>query len=405
MTQGSIGGFDALRCPTIVVFPAHPDVHDNGSRKMSDIMVIGARGIPDVEGGAEKNAEMVFPLVAKSGYSVKLVGTKEYITREEYKGVLLERLPTLRVIGTDKIIYHFLAFLCAAMERPKIVHLQGLSAALFLSLYRLLGLKVVVRYGSSDYEYVKWGLIGRIGFRLCEMQIRFADHVIVVSEKYKRDLERRYDLKRVEVVQNGVDDAMVTDEAKAFWDGLGIGGSPYVLAVGRVTADKDYDTLVDAFAGLADRAVKLVVAGGRSEPAYADRFFNHPSDRVHFIGRIDRRLLAALYDKCALFVNCSLHEGMSNALLEAISFGRPIIASDISANKVLELNDVSYFPVGNAAALRARIEAALSDPSAFVTQRTFIDWSEVTRRTIGVYQQVLPSLHKVDLPAEPRTLA
>jgi glycosyltransferase involved in cell wall biosynthesis len=206
-------------------------------------------------------------------------------------------------------------------------------------------------------------------------------------------------------VQNGVDDAMVTDEAKAFWDTLGIGESPYVLAVGRVTADKDYDTLVNAFAGLADRSVKLVVAGGRSERGYADRFFNLPGDRVHFIGRIDRRLLTALYDKCALFVNCSLHEGMSNALLEAISFRRPIIASDISANKMLGLNDVSYFPVGDAAALRARIEAALADPSAFVTRRTFIDWTEVTRKTIGVYQQVLPSLQRVDLPAEARTVA
>jgi len=372
---------------------------------MPDIMVIGARGIPGVEGGAEKNAEMVFPLVAKSGYSVTLVGIKECIAREEYNGVLLERLPTLRVIGTDKIIYHFLAFLRAAMVRPKIVHLQGLGAALFLSLYRLLGLKVVVRYGSSDYEYVKWGLIGRIGFRLCEMQIRFANRVIVVSEKYKRDLERRYGLKRIEVVQNGVDDAMVTDEAKAFWNTLGIGKSPYILAVGRVTADKDYDTLVTAFAGLADPSVKLIVAGGSCERRYADRFFNHPSDRVHFIGRIDRRVLSAFYDKCALFVNCSLHEGMSNALLEAISFRRPIIASDIPANKILGLNDISYFSVGDAAALRAKIEAALADPFAFVTRRTFIDWTEVTRKTIGVYQEVLAAPQKIDLPTKPRTVA
>lgn len=372
--------------------------------KKPDIMVIGARGIPDVEGGAEKNAEMVFPLVAKYGYSVKLIGTKECVVRQEYNGVLLERLPSLRVAGTDKIIYLFLAFLRAAIERPKIVHLQGLNAALFLLLYRLLGLKVVVRYGSSDYEYLKWGRIGRIGFRLCEMQIRFANHVIVVSQKYKRDLEQRYSLKHVEVVQNGVDDAVVSDEARTFWDGLAIGGSPYVLAVGRVTADKDYDTLVNAFAGLTDRKVKLLVAGGKSELGYADRFFSHPSDRVRFMGRIDRRLLAALYDKCAVFVNCSLHEGMSNALLEAISFRRPIIASDIPANRMLELNDVSYFPVRDAAALRDRIEAALADPSAFIIQRTFIDWTEVTRKTIGVYEQVLPSLRKVNYPVEPRTV-
>src|SRR3970282_274769 len=105
--------------------------------------------------------------------------------------------PTLNFAGTDKIVYHMLAFFRAAWERPRIVHLQGLHSALFLLLYKLLGLKVVVRYGSRDYEYSKWGLVGRIGFRLCEMQIRFADHVIAVSQGYKKDLEQRYDLKQV----------------------------------------------------------------------------------------------------------------------------------------------------------------------------------------------------------------
>ena len=38
------------------------------------IFVVGARGVPDVEGGAEKNAEMLFPLVVASGYRVTLVG-------------------------------------------------------------------------------------------------------------------------------------------------------------------------------------------------------------------------------------------------------------------------------------------------------------------------------------------
>jgi glycosyltransferase involved in cell wall biosynthesis len=183
----------------------------------------------------------------------------------------------------------------------------------------------------------------------------------------------------------------VTPEAQAFWDGLALGEAPYVLAVGRVTADKDYDTLVSAVEGLANRNVRLVVAGGPSEAHYADRFFARSGDRIRFIGRIDRRLLSSLYARCAVYVNCSLHEGMSNALLEAISFDRPVLASDIAANRELGLTEACYFPVGDSAALRDKISAAIADPGRFRAGVNFLNWDEVARRVVNVYEDLLPA--------------
>jgi hypothetical protein len=50
--------------------------------------VVGARGVPDVEGGAEKNAEMLFPLVvaASGNYRVTLVGLADNIKAEDVQG-------------------------------------------------------------------------------------------------------------------------------------------------------------------------------------------------------------------------------------------------------------------------------------------------------------------------------
>jgi glycosyltransferase involved in cell wall biosynthesis len=356
---------------------------------MPDILVIGARGIPGVEGGAEKNAEMVFPRVVAHGYSVTLLGMPGSIEGPVYKGVLLGTLPGVNFLGTDKIFYQLFALLRAAVARPRLVHLQGLNVCLLLFLYKLLGMKVVVRYGSSDYEYQKWGLVGKWGFRLCEAQLRFADAVIAVSPRYKQRLQQNYALKTVVVIPNGTDDVEVTPEAQAFWDDLALGDAPYVLAVGRVTADKDYDTLVAAVEGLADRNVRLVVAGGPSEAHYADRFFARSGDRIRFIGRIDRRLLSGLYARCAVYVNCSLHEGMSNALLEAISFDRPVLASDIAANRELGLTEACYFPVGDSAALRDKISAAIASPAQFRAGVDFLGWDEVALRVVSLYGDLL----------------
>lgn len=360
-----------------------------------DILVIGARGIPNVEGGAEKHAEMTFPIFAEHGYSVRVVGLDRYIKQKHFKGVELRGLPTIRFANTDKIIYHFLAFLYAAWTRPKVVHLQGLNSALFLVLYKLCGLKVVVRYGSSDHQYGKWGVVGRMGFRLCERQISSADCVVAVSKKYKHELQDRYGLQRLEVIPNGIDRVQVSEEAREFRTRMGLDGSRYVLAVGRITVDKDYDTLVQAVHDLSDKDVRLVVAGGPSEDNYAARFLGLRGNRVRFLGRIERRLLSALYEDCAVFVNSSLHEGLCNAILEAISYGKPVIASNIPANLEMGLREQSYFPVKDAAALTRKIEAALGDPAAFVADKSkFVDWFDVFVRTERVYQMVVPSFAK-----------
>ncbi|MHA1179681.1 MAG: glycosyltransferase family 4 protein [Alphaproteobacteria bacterium] len=361
--------------------------------EMPDILVIGARGIPDAEGGAEKHAERLFPLFAKHGYRVTLLGISRFIRARSYRGVVLRRIPTVALAGTDKLVYHFFAFLYAAIVRPRIVHLQGLNSAFFLLLYKLCGLKVIMRYGSADHEYAKWGIIGRLGFRLCELQIRYADHVIAVSQKYKETLQHRYGLERISVIPNGLDRNEVNAESLAYWQGLGLEGVRYVLAIGRVTVDKDYDTLVEAVTSLADKKVVLVVAGGPDEKGYSDRFFDHSNKRIRFLGCVDRSLLPALYTNCAVYVNCSHYEGLSNAILEAISFNRPVIASDIPANMEMDLRECSYFCTGDAAALRERIEQALAEPEALMADKEhFYSWEEIYLKTENVYHEVLPDL-------------
>lgn len=358
---------------------------------MTDVIVIGARGIPDVEGGAEKHAESVFPILAEMGYRIEVVGMRRFLKYRSFRKVHLKPLPTLNFGNTDKLVYHFLAFLYAVAKRPRLVHLQGLNSGLFLALYKAFGLKVVLRYGSSDHEHAKWGLLGRTAFRLCERQLRFADRVIAVSQRYRNELTARYGLTCVQVVPNGIDTAATTEEADAYWRTLGLDEKGYVLAVGRLTIDKDYDTLIEAFYQLGRPDLKLVIAGGQSESGYADRLLARQSDRVRFLGRVDRRLLPPLFSRCAAYVNSSHYEGLSNAILEAISHGCPVVVSDIPANAEMNLPGACYFRVGNAASLRERLDLALAEPDTCIPGRDrFPDWNAVAAQTAAIYEQIRP---------------
>ena len=357
---------------------------------MPEIIVVGARGIPNMEGGAEKNAEKVFPRIVAAGPTVELLGISKFIDRPEFQGVRLTGIPTVNFLKTDKVLYNFLAFLHAAVKRPKIVHMQCLSAALFLLLYKLVGLRVVVRYGSTDYELQKWGMVERWALHMCEYQMRFADHVIAVSETFRRHLIDRHGLKRISVVPNGLDPVEVSDEARAFKTELGLDGKRYVLAVGRVTQQKDFETLVQAVRGLDDPDSQLIVVGG-AESEYGERLFAQNDERVRFIGRIDRSLISALYQDCSVYVNSSRHEGLSNAVLEALSYSCPLIVSDIPANAEMGLPAANYFTVGDVEGLRGKISAALATPEAFrCPTEQFAQWSDVCERTLEVYRDIMP---------------
>ena len=210
---------------------------------MARILVIGARGIPDVEGGAEKNAEQLFPRLVALGHEVTLLSLAGNVKSETYRGVKLLPAPSFWLLNTDKLLYYFAGIYHAMRLRPQIVHMQGLGAALFLWIYKLMGFRTVVRYGSADYILPKWGLLGRMGFRFSEFQLQFADAVISVSDTLTERLAANRIAARVHSIPNAL------DEPEPQWCRTRAAGrAPYILAVGRVTSQKNVDTLLRSFA-------------------------------------------------------------------------------------------------------------------------------------------------------------
>jgi glycosyltransferase involved in cell wall biosynthesis len=360
---------------------------------MPDILVVGARGMPGAEGGAEKHAENVFPQFAAAGYAVTVLGTREFIRTPEYQGVKLVAVPTFNIANTEKLVYHFLCFLYAAYKRPRLVHLQGLNSGIFLFLYRLFGMKTVMRYGSADYEHSKWGRLGRAAFRMCERQLKLADHVIAVSRKYERDLASRYGLRNLTVIPNGTDEVAITDAARAYFSQVGLEGKRYLLSVGRLTVDKRYVDMLRAMEQLRGTGIELVLVGGPDGTDHHKELRAKAGPNVRFLGRLDRELLPVLYRHCAAYISASAHEGLSNSILEAISFGSPLIASDIAANREMRLNEACYFRQGDPGALAGKIAEALAQPDRFIVDRSrFAGWREVFEATERVYHSVLADL-------------
>jgi glycosyltransferase involved in cell wall biosynthesis len=170
---------------------------------------------------------------------------------------------------------------------------------------------------------------------------RRADLVITVSQAAADEIGSHTSIPahRIRVVANGVAPLEIDpDEQRAFMRARGLEDREFVLWVGSLEPRKGVGTLVAAMAELKRRHpardTLLVLAGFEG---WLNAGLIDPSDRqalgpaLRQLGPIGERELWALYGAATLFAFPSRHEGFGLPLIEAMSLGVPVVASDIAA--------------------------------------------------------------------------
>ena len=109
---------------------------------------------------------------------------------------------------------------------------------------------------------------------------------------------------------------------------------PIVLAVGRMIERKGFPVLVRAAKKLRGRARVVIVGGGEYEPVVRKEIErNRVEDVVELAGRLSNEALSDLYERCAVFCLPAIvdsrgeTEGLGVVLIEAMSHGKPVVAS------------------------------------------------------------------------------
>ena len=165
--------------------------------------------------------------------------------------------------------------------------------------------------------------------------------------------------------------------------------APFVLYVGAPESRKGFDTLLEAMslAGRERTELCLVVTS---------RLGNWPIPRdvrVVELGHVDDDTLAALYRACTLLAFPSRHEGFGLPVLEAMSYGAPVIASNAASLPEAGGDAACYVPPSDAAALAAAILRVSGDAAyaAELRQRgpmhaAAFTWQKTAARTLSVIE-------------------
>jgi glycosyltransferase involved in cell wall biosynthesis len=333
------------------------------------VIFLGLRGIPEIQGGVETHVAALAVRIAQRGWQVEVLGRSPYLPSQQpyvWKGVTVTPVWSPRSKSFEALLHTTLALFVAAQRSPDLVHIQAIGPALLTPLARLLGLRVVVTHHGFDYERQKWGWMAKSILRAGEaMGMIFSNANIGVSKAIADKVRNNFGVA-ANFIPNGVE----SDFPKlgtSYLDSIKVTPKRYILTVGRIVEEKRQLDLINAFARLNDPDTKLLIVGRADHDGSYLRAVEQAAaatPRVVMTGFQSGEALSQLYHHAALFILPSSHEGMPIALLEALSHGIPCLASDIDANRALELGTENYFPLGEVDALADAIRCKLITPDS-----------------------------------------
>ena len=311
-----------------------------------------------------------------------------------YENVNIVRLPTIPQKHVEMILHTLLSALYVSVKRCDLVHIHSVDPAVLTPFVRLFHPVVATSHGQA-YRRDKWGPVFKSLSRLAEKIFIATPHKCTAVSKTLRDYYAATYGRTADYVPNGVtlQEPVGPEPIRRF----SLEKDSYILFVGRLLATKGPKLLIDAYRKVRP-GLKLVIVGGSSHTdSFEQTLRQEAGDGVVFLGYQYGEPLNALYSNCRLFVFPSYIEGLPLVLLEALSFQRPVLFSDIPENREIADGLGVSFKCGSVDDLAEKLKLALSDANPFQSLLPAIrerlageyNWDRVVGQYLKVYEAAL----------------
>lgn len=364
------------------------------------IAMIGQKGIPSRAGGVEIHVEELAAGLVEMGQQVDVYCRKYYCKNrvKEHRGIRLLYIPTISTKHLDAIIYTFIATIVALCKGYDVFHYHACGPSSLCWIPKLFGKKVVCTTHGLDWKRAKWGAIGQEYLKFGEKVIhKHADEIIVLNEPMKEYFLETYE-RDTNVIPNGVDTAVLA-EAGLICEKWGLTKESYILFLGRLVPEKGIHYLIEAYQKLKTDK-KLVIAGGSSHSDdYVERLaaMSIDNDNIIMTGAVSGQTLEELYSNAYVYVLPSDVEGLPISLLEAMSYNRCCVISDIKENTTTSGGKAVSFKQGNVKDLYEKLRDLENTPIEEIRRmgveagehvRANYQWKNVVEKTLAVYEKL-----------------
>ena len=325
----------------------------------------------------------VFSLIFKNNYLLN-------IPKKNRQGIFIPRYPITNFLENkfEKILNFQIK------NSPyNIVHETYYSKE-FLSLKKKK--KVITVYDLIHEKFNK--LYTNKDFFLKKRIIDESDAIICISNNTKNDLIKYYKVpeNKIFVTYLGCDHLKNNSEDIEF-ESISLPEN-FILFVGSRLKYKNFKLFIESYASskIINEEFDVVCFGGGTFSSDEKKFFSelNLNRKINYQHGSDH-LLSYLYKKAKLFIFPSQYEGFGIPLIEAMSRGCPVLASDINIFKEISKNGINYFTNNDKKSLIENLEYLLKNEKNLYSKITLAkkisekySWKNCANQTLEIYKKI-----------------
>ena len=307
--------------------------------------------------------------------------------------------PSIKTKYLDTISHVFICTLHALFQKYDIIHFHSVGPSLMSFIPRLFLRKtrIVGTFHCQDRFHQKWGPFARQVLKLGEFTIcKFPHTTIAISHIIQKHCKKRFNRKAVYIPYGiTISDMIDEGEIKKF----GLKKDDYIFTAARFVKHKGIHYLIEAYNRMKTDK-KLVIAGDAPYPStYKEQIkkLAETNPNIIFTGYQKGKTLAQLFKNAYLYVHPSEAEGLSITILEALSFGKCALVSDIPEN-LEAINGFGFsFKNKNVKDLEVKLSDLLNKPDLVkqtgIKAKKYVEenynWDNIAKKTENLYQSLL----------------
>jgi glycosyltransferase involved in cell wall biosynthesis len=310
-------------------------------------------------GGIERYTYEVGVRLVARGHKVVVFSMGHYGASASVDGIDVVKVPCLPGSTSERLSASFISVLSVLRHKSTfdIVHLHTPMTGAFGVLLKLLSVPTVVQMHGVDWRRSRWGAFASLVIRELERVVMWQmPSCTAVSQTQCNYYRKRYN-RQIRFIPTATSAPTLSKDSNEL-EKLDLAPQRYILFTGRLVPEKGAQYLISAFRKI-NTDLKLVIAGGGLASGGYTRVLCRLAEgdpRILFPGFVEGELKKQLLSHAAIYVHPSELEGLSIALLDAMSYELPCLVSDIPEN-IEAIGDTGLtFQSCNPDDLRARLE-------------------------------------------------
>ncbi len=313
--------------------------------KAKQIVILGTVGVPAKYGGFETLAENLIKYHDASSLPDPITvycSSRNYPAREQsFLSAQLKYVP-LNANGAQSIPYDIVSLISAVWNRSDVILLLGVSGAIVLPLVRLVSsARIITNIDGIEWRREKWQGWAKRFLRFSErIAVRFSHEVIADNVAIAEYVKCSYGVDS-QVIAYGGDHAVAIDAGAV--DEYDLPES-YAFSVCRIEPENNVHMVVEAFSKLESRALVMVGNWNNSEYGCALREQYASYNNLFLLDPIyDLGKLKTLRSRASFYVHGHSAGGTNPSLVEAMHFGKIVLAFDCNYNRSTTEDKALFF--------------------------------------------------------------